>query len=257
MRDLSARVYFEVCRAAGRLLRATTYSHVRLVNRGGEVQVCKRRSSYAPLLVCVGASLSRLLDTGVRVLGQRHWEERERRMYRSLRDTSVRVERDGTLVLPRLSGHTLATLLDDPERPDQARRSAVALAVAALTGFHRLGFTHADAMAENVMVDLDAGRADWFDFETVHDERRAAVWQRADDVRALLVTCVIRTPPDKRGEMLRLVLDVYADDDVARQVATFFTSVWRRALAFRLAQACLSFQEFREIGQMLLSPRAM
>ena len=57
------------------------------------------------------------------------------------------------------------------------------------------GFTHGDAMAENVMVDLEAGVAHWFDFETIHDSRRPMAWRRADDVRALLVTCLVRTVP--------------------------------------------------------------
>ena len=53
----------------------------------------------------------------------------------------------------------------------------------------------ADAMAENVLVDLDAGVARWFDFETVHEASRPQIWRRADDVRALLATCLLRTAP--------------------------------------------------------------
>jgi len=45
---------------------------------------------------------------------------------------------------------------------------------------------------------------------------------------------------------------------VTRVLATSFTSVWRRSLAFHLAQARLSFQCFREIGRLLRerSPRS-
>ena len=251
MRDLAARAYFELCLALGRLLRSARYSTARIVHQDGKRQVRKHRRFYAPLLVWMGGPLVRLLDTGVRVLPQRDWEERERQIYRSLRGTSIRVDADGVLVLPFLAGHTLATLLEDPELEESIRKKAIERAVVALAEFHRLGFTHGDAMAENVLVDLEAGVAHWFDFETIHDSSRPMAWRRADDVRALLVTCLVRTVPEKRAETLEFILDVYADEDVTRVLATSFTSVWRRSLTFHLAQARLSFQCFHEIARLL------
>ena len=211
----------------------------------------KHRLFYAPLLVWMGGPLMRLLDTGVRVLPQRDWEERERRIYRSLRGTSIGVDADGIVVLPVLAGHTLARLLEEPEMAESIRKRTIEQATLSLAEFHNLGFTHGDAMAENVLVDLEAGVAHWFDFETVHDSSRPMTWRRADDVRALLVTCLVRTVPEKRAETLAFILDVYADADVTRVLATSFTSVWRRSLTFHLAQAGLSFYCFREIGQLL------
>lgn len=211
----------------------------------------KHRLFYAPLLVWLGGPLARILDTGVRVLPQRDWEERERRIYRRLRNTSIRVSADGALVLPLLAGHTLATLLVDPALEDSLRTAAIQQAVIGLAEFHRLGFTHGDAMAENVVVDLTVGVAHWFDFETVHDSGRSMAWRRADDVRALLVTCIVRTAPEKHEETLDLILEVCADEDITRALATSFTSVWRRSLTFHLAQAPLSLQCFREISRLL------
>jgi hypothetical protein len=66
-------------------------------------------------------------------------------------------------------------------------------------------------------------------------------WRRADDVRALLVTCLLRTPGERRDETVRLILDAYADAGVARLLAAHFGSVLRRPLVFHLAQAGLSF----------------
>ena len=106
-------------------------------------------------------------------------------------------------------------------------------------------------MAENVLVDLEAQVAHWFDFETIHDLRRPMAWRRADDVRALLVTCLVRTGPEKLAGTLQLILDVYPDEGVTRLLATSFTSVLRRPLSFHLAQAGLSFQCFREIARLL------
>jgi selenocysteine lyase/cysteine desulfurase len=142
-------------------------------------------------------------------------------------------------------------LLEDPELEESSRKRAMEHATVALAEFHRLGFTHGDAMAENVLVDLGAGVAHWFDFETIHDASRPLAWRRADDVRALLVTCLVRTVPEKRGGTLEFILDVYADEDVTRVLATSFTSVWQRSLTLHLLQARLSFQCFCELGRFL------
>jgi hypothetical protein len=95
---------------------------------------------------------------------------------------------------------------------------------------------------------VKCGSARWFDFETAHDPRRPITWRRADDVRALLATCLVRTLPRERAETVQMILDVYADDEVSRVLGTSFASVLRRPLTFHLAQAAISFQCFREIG---------
>jgi serine/threonine protein kinase len=244
------RGWYRLCLTAGWLLRSARYASARVVRENGEPRVRKRRAFHAPLLVWMGGPLVRLLDTGVRVLPQRAWEERERLVYRSVHGAAIRVDGDGTLVLPRLPGETLAAMLEDPALDDSVRRRAIALAVAALADLHARGFTHGDAMAENVLVDLEAGVARWFDFETVHDARRPIPWRRADDVRALLATCLLRTPPDRLAETLGLVLDVYGDDDVTGLLAASFGSEWR-PLAFHLGQAALPYRRFQEIGKLL------
>lgn len=248
---LPEHAYLLKCLALGWLLRSARYSKVRIVDEDGEPRVRKRRHFHAPPLIRMGGLLMRILDTGVRVLPQRDWEERERRLYRTLRGMSIRVDADGTLVLPRLPGETLATLLEDPEMHEPVRKMAIERAVVALAELHRLGFTHGDAMAENVLVDLEAGDAHWIDFETVHEPGRSMAWRRADDLRALLVTCLVRAAPEKLAETLGLVLDVYADEGVTRLLATSFNSAWRRPLMFHLAQGRLSFRCFREIARLL------
>jgi tRNA A-37 threonylcarbamoyl transferase component Bud32 len=251
VRELAERVYFGLCLLCGRLLRSAKYAKVRIVRHSGELEVRKRRAFYAPLLVWLGALPVWMLDAGVRVLPQREWEERERRLYRALRGASIRVDAGGVLVLPCLPGETLARLLEDPGLPPSTREEAIERAVVALAELHQHGFTHGDAMAENVMVDLDAGAARWFDFETIHEVSRSEAWRRADDVRALLATCLLRTPPEKLAKTSRHVLDVYADEEVTRFVAASFASVWRRPLFIYLSQAALSFERFREIGRLL------
>jgi hypothetical protein len=251
VRERAERAYFAACAALGRLIRSARYAQVRIVCEDGETRVRKRRAWYAPLLVGMARPLSRVLDTGVRVLPQRDWEARERRMYASLHGASIKVDAGGTLVLPRLAGQTLASLLEDRALEEPVRKTAIERAVLALAELHRLGFTHGDAMAENVLIDLESGAARWFDFETVHDPDRSAEWSRADDLRALASTCLLRTGWEQLEDTLRLILDVYADDGVARLLALHFTSAWRRPLTFHLAQAALSFESFRAIGRLL------
>lgn len=251
MGGLAARAYFLVCLPIAWLLRSVRYSRARVVADRGERRVRKHRLFYAPLLVRLGDPLVSILNTGVRVLAQREWVERERVVYQRLRGTAIRVDDDGTLVLPYLRGQTLAALLGDRSLREPARSHAIALAAAALGDLHRLGFTHGDAMAENVLVDLEAGAAHWFDFETIHDSRRTIAWRRADDVRALLATGLARTAPGTFAETLRIVLDAYADREVESVLAASFTSVLQRPLAFHLAQARLSFRDYREIARLL------
>ena len=248
---LASRAYFALCLASGRMLRSARYSTVQIVHQDSERLVRKGRRFYAPLLIWMSRLLVRILDAGVRVLPQRDWEGRERRIYERLYGVSIRVDAGGMLVLPLLAGHTLAGLLENPELDGSVRKRAMEYAAIALADFHRLGFTHGDAMAENVLVDLASGVARWFDFETIHETDRPLAWRRGDDLRALLATCLVRTAPGNRAGTLEFILDVYADEEVTRVLATNFTSVWQRPLTLHLLQAPLSFQCFSEIGQLL------
>ena len=251
MRTLIERLYFALCLGVGRALRSARYAHTLIVSDGAIAEVRKRRSCHAPFIVWIGGPLLRAMNTGVRVLARREWQERERRIYQSLYETSPRIEPDGTLVLPCFRGETLATLLERRDVDESVRERAIELAVGALADLHRRGLTHGDAMAENVIVDLEAGNAHWFDFETVHESTRTPTWCRADDVRALLASCLIRSAPEAASRNIALVLHAYADESVTPLVAIQFTSVWRRPLAFHLGQAALSFPRFAQIGRQL------
>ena len=251
MRRFADAAWFRLCLTLGRILRSARYASVRISGRDGEQEVIKRRRFYAPLLIRLGNPLLTALSTGVRVLPQTEWQQRERMLYRELHGDSIRVDSDGGLVLPRLPGATLAAVLETEQLDESDRMLAIERAVVALAELHDRGFTHGDAMAENVMIDIAAGVARWFDFETVHDPRRALVWRRADDVRALLATCLLRIHPDHFGPTVHRILDAYADEDVARLVAASFRSVWQRSLVFHLGQAGMTFERYREIDRMV------
>jgi hypothetical protein len=251
VRELAARAYFASCLIFGRLLRAGRYSRVAIVDANGRREVHKRRAFFAPALIWLGDLLVRLLDTGMHVLPQREWGARERELYERLYAATVRATPDRILILPVLAGDTLAALLERRTLGDATRVQAIGFAVRALADFHARGFTHGDAMAENVLVDLEGGVARWFDFETVHHSSRPMVWRRADDVRALLATCLTRTAPEKLAPTLTFILDTYGDDGVTPSLAAMFDPVVRRPLAFHLGQAPLDYRRFREIARLL------
>lgn len=278
MKSLAERAWFGLCKALGRVLRAARYARVRVVRQGDGWEVRKSRGAIAPLLVWLGDLLFRVLDTGVRILPQAAWEERERLLNHRLRGTTVRVDADGTLGLPWLPGETLASLLEgvrltppvsagagaappgvpkpgNQDAGDPQTTRAIELAVVALAQFHRAGFTHGDAMAGNVVVDLATGVAQWIDFETAHDAGRSMLWRRADDVRALLATCLLHRPRGELAGTLHLILDGYGDEDVTRLVTASFEAVLRRPLAFHLGQAGMSFRRYREVARLLKERR--
>ena len=70
------RAYFDLCLTLGRLLRSARYTNTQIVEQDGLREVRKQRSAYAPLLVWLGGPLVRILDTGVRVLGNRWSRDR-------------------------------------------------------------------------------------------------------------------------------------------------------------------------------------
>jgi hypothetical protein len=253
--ELAERSWFFLCLTLGRLLRSARYSRVTIVQQQGECRIRKERAFYAPLLITMSSPLMKVLDTGVEVVSQRRWVEREVQLYRELYGSSVEIDDGRTLVLPCHPGETLAALLENPELPDQVRSKAMESSVVALRQLHALGRTHGDAMAENVLVDVDGGIARWFDFETVHDSSRPLVWRRADDMRALLATCIIRCRPDVIADVVNLFLDVYGDEEIARHVGSSFVSAWRRPLVFYLGQAPMSLTQFKATGDLILEPR--
>jgi tRNA A-37 threonylcarbamoyl transferase component Bud32 len=251
VQSFAERAWYYCSRAIGQMLRVGRYANVRIVREAGQSLVLKRRSFHAPVLVWIGGPLMKALGTGVRVLPQQSWEEREGRMYQRLYELPVRSDDAGTLVLPYLPGETLAAMLEDPAIDSTTRMQAVALAARALRELHAHELTHGDAMAENVLVDLAAGVARWFDFETLHESGRSAEWCRADDLRALIASCLLRTPTEEHAATLHQILDAYSDENIAREVLTSFASVLRLSRIFHLGQAPLPLATFRDAHKLL------
>jgi hypothetical protein len=248
---LASRGWFACSFLIGTALRSGRYASAEVIERNGTVVVRKERLRRAPILVWLVGVLYKLLDSGVRVLPQHEWEARERERYLSL--YNLRVERNGdrVLILPRLPGVPLAQLLSERGVDSHSRSRALALATAALGAMHRTGTTHADAMASNVMIDLDSNSAQWFDFENVHEDGRSPLWCRADDVRALLSSCLALTDASLHAEVTQVIVDSYGDDEIVRLAGRVFDSVLHRPLPFHLGQAPLAYRTYLGIGRAL------
>ena len=250
--ELAARAYFVLCVALGRLLRSGTYSTTPDRRGGRERQVRKSR-------VVLRAPP-----------GLAGWAAAQDPRYRRAGPPAAGLGGAGA---PASTGASAARrfgsrptgrsscraslerrwrrLLEDPELDESVRKTAIERAVVALAEFHRAGFTHGDAMAENVLVDLEPASP------TGSTSRRCMirVARSPGDVPTTCGHCSPRASsghrPEKRAETLQLILDVYADEGVTRVLAASFTSVLRRPLTFHLAQAGLSLRCFREIGRLL------
>ena len=78
LKVLAEWAWFGLCMALGRVFRASRYSRIRVVRQGDGCELRKSRAAFAPLLVWAGGLLFRIVKTGVRILPQAEWEERER-----------------------------------------------------------------------------------------------------------------------------------------------------------------------------------
>jgi hypothetical protein len=195
---------------------------------------CESIACLCAALVWLGGPL---VDPGYRRAGpsRQEWEERERRVYWSLRGASIRIERTGhwsCLSSPVRRWRPL----EDPElegRSDEAidRRSP-------RSPRPSRGTDHGDAMART-LIDLAAGVARGLTSRPAIT--RGALWRgNADDVRPCSSRAAIERSP-RSSPRHYIILDVYSDEDVTCVLASTFATSAAASATFHLAQAGLSF----------------
>ena len=225
---------------------------MRIVQQDSQRLVRKHRRFYAPLLIWMSGLLVRVLDAGVRVLA------------------AAGLGATGALDLP-----APPRCFDSGGcRPD-ARPAAACWThagdVAGGSGSSRSrserGPWHTRPSPSPTFIAADSPTATRWPRTCCVDlrsRRRPLVRLRNDsrgEPAAGLATCrrsagtarhlPAQNRPGNRGGTLELILDVYADEDVTRVLATSFTSVWQRSLTLHLLQAPLSFECFCELGRLL------
>ena len=185
------RARYEATLHVARILRrtyATRRSREQLTDIRGRVMFAKRNLLGAGLMRLGGNLLQRIEGTGAEFLDDPAWFAREAELARALHREPTAVGSDDTLLAPRLPGVDLATILREAHRPLEVRLRAIEQSARALLTLHNAGFSHADATAENVLIDGDL--AHWIDFETQHRAGVGLQLARADDLRTLLFSSV-------------------------------------------------------------------
>lgn len=245
-----SHLWFNFARTCGGMLRSARYATVDTIAPDA-THVRKKRAFFAPALIRLGHWLMRVLNTGVEVLGEAEWHARERLMYRELYNAEAIIESSGAILLPKLRGVTLFSLLENQDLPLQDRIRAVGISAVSLEEFHARGFSHGDAMTTNGLIVPSANRTYWIDFETEHQSRLALHERHADDLRAFISTVAVSFGAADLPAVLETIDQSYENREVKRLTAAYFSTVWHRALIFHLGQAPISRDTFFELGRLM------
>ncbi len=228
--------------ALARLSRRIHFSRVVMA----EDKVLKKRYPGTDAVVHLANATLRLARVPVRFLGEREWHRREVSVA-ALTGSPLAtcVDGRGWVAMRRAKGEVLARIL--PREGERER--AVVLAILGLGLLHEAGVTHGDATASNVAVDLRGESAIFFDFEQRHTgiSFEAA---RADDLRALLFTCLLACADDRRRALAAAALQIVRPE----LRAALHASVAAKELAtnpLHLAQIDGDRQAHRHIASIL------
>lgn len=247
-RHNGAELMHAPARLGAKILAGVKLNRVTRVVEDGRAYYLKRRCWYAPALI---AGAGALLAPHFSVLPERAWLAWEPGIYRLVYGCDVPLASAGQLRLPELPGAVLAEVLRAANSPLEAKLRALAAAVAALRSLHGLWvrfpgggagrFSHADATAHNVIYDPSYGAARWFDFETIHDQRRPQAWRHADDLRALAYSAAACLHEHELAAAARSIVSTYADRSVLLALRGMIGR--SRHDMFRLAQADIGYQK--------------
>jgi hypothetical protein len=188
------------------------------------------------MLVLMANSYAKATHLPMRMLSEQHWLVYEKRAYEELLDWGRPFHEGKRLFLPEAQGELLSNVLAGSALGE--KQAALELATRELARLHHCQiqhpfegsfepFSHADATCDNVLVDLESGRATWLDFETIHPVGIPGQFRQADDLRILLCGLAAILPAKELPGMVHAALAVYNDESVlAALKETFF--FWNR-----------------------------
>ena len=214
----------------------------------------KRRSRLSRFQVPPGNLYLRLMGADSFVLTEAAWHGWE-----ALVSGAQVEERD--VVIPRVRGEVLSSLLQSRMRSLAEKRDAIRLAIQALRDLHSRQInlngnpwrlSHGDATAGNVRVDLERGTAGWFDFDMRHRRRLSEQYRHADDLRAFAFSCAA-SQSEPSGEFFAELITFYCDLTTRREIVIRLQNDWQRPICFHLAQAPLSYERYHEFRKTLLA----
>ena len=182
----------------------------------------RRRPWHARFLIPPANAVLHDLGVGVRFLADRPWRAWEMAAYHAMGVSGAVEWPDGAIAVPAFEGTTLCEFLTDPNLSDAAKYRAASATLRALRDTHALrvrwpdgvtrAFSHGDATARNVIYHAGDDRAQWIDFESLHDAELGDAARDADDLRAWLVSSWEYWPRVK--PLVEAVRTNYADVNV-------------------------------------------
>jgi len=177
-------------------------------------------------MIAAGNAVLDDLDVGVRFLEDDAWRRWEQDAYRALGVIGVREGRTG-LVIPAFAGVELAEYLGRADVSDDTKQRAAQTSLRSLRAAHLTKlvwpdgvvrtFSHGDATVRNVIYDVIENRAQWIDFESLHDPKYDKIFRRADDLRAWLVSAWESWPD--RDALADAIVNGYSDAPVITALA--------------------------------------
>ena len=214
----------------------------------------KRRSRLSRFLVPPGNLYLRLMGADSFVLTEAAWH-----CWEALVSGAQVEERD--VVIPRVRGEVLSSLLQSRMRSLADKRDAIRLAIQALRDLHSRQInlngnpwrlSHGDATADNVRVDFEAGTAGWFDFDMRHRTRLSEQYRHADDLRAFAFSCAA-SQSEPVAEYVAEMLESHCNGETQCEFVNRLQSDWQRPTCFHLAQAPLSCERYHDFRKTLLA----
>ena len=199
------------------VIQRVCINHVSFVEMEKTERVLKHRVWWSRALIVIGNWVFYFRRPSIRVLPTREWLDWEQAIKLSNRSnkplvTCQRQDRNlRELITEKICGETLADLLRCNETDETRKLRLIGFATQSLLRLHQrrvasdsttnskqnpaterseILLSHADATAQNVMIDLETEIAEWFDFDLQHDLREPAAIRHGDDLRALLFSII-------------------------------------------------------------------
>ncbi len=242
-----ARLRYGLVSCLGRLLSDLELNAVSAIRVDQQTYFTKRRLRFAAPVIAAGNLYLKREGAHTRVLSDRQWRNWETEVYRAIYDIELVTDECGRLCVPACSGISLAAYLESDTNNEEAKLSAVGLAVRSLYHLHAVvmrwpdglkrPLSHGDATVENVIIDDACVKACWLDFDTVHESRMDAAWRHADDLRALTYSAAARLPASSFPDLTRTIVANYGSSaplDALEEIVAYRRN---RPICFHLAQA--------------------
>lgn len=261
--QLAARARFALAAWCGRALYRLKLGRVSSLQREGEAFYLKARHRHSAALISAGNAIQKLRRGELLGLHQREWLAWEEQCGALAwpREVGARSQvLGGALLCPALPGEPLRAILRSKQSLE-SRLRAVELAARELQRLQSLemrfpdgglrAWSHGDAHAGNVLVDVEAGSASWFDFETVHAAWCPPAWRHADDLRALAYSCAACCCAGDSEPLAQALAHAIECPRLRVELLAQSRCLQRRARAFHLAQAPMRWAGHQGFGRAL------